>query len=76
MVANVVAALLTTMFVEVNGPVSRNFIERGIFRGLMPSSGHAYLHHHIASSMAFDLRRRRFWSTFHVQSHGQGMSLS
>jgi len=30
MAANVISALLTTMLVEVNDPVSRNFIEWGI----------------------------------------------
>jgi len=46
MVAYVIAALLTTMFVEFNVPVSRIVIERGIFRSLMTSSGHAYLQCH------------------------------
>jgi len=77
MVANVIAALLTTMLVEVNDPISRNFIEWGIFHGLMTSSGHAYLHRHMASLMAFDRRRRRFWSTFRVRSLvARGISLS
>jgi len=43
MVANYIAVLLTTMPVDVNGPVSRNIIERDISSRLMTSSGQAYL---------------------------------
>jgi len=78
MVANVIAALLTTMLVELNDPVSRYVIEWGIFCGQITSSGHVYLHRHIASSMASDGRRRRFWvRTFRVWSLlAKGMTLN
>jgi len=60
MVANVIAALLTTMLAEINDPVSRNVIEWIIFCSLITSSGHAYLHAWYTLSMAAVVRRRKF----------------
>jgi len=63
MVAYVVAALLTTMRVEVNDqfPVILLNDVFSVAGGLMTSSGHTYLHRHTASSMASDGSRRRYW---------------
>jgi len=57
MAANIISALLTTMLVKVNDPVSHNFIEWGIFPGLMTSSGHAYLRRHTVYSFVSGIPR-------------------